>query len=264
MIEGIEGHRNLTNSSIGESNHASLVALAPDDPSRTLEQNIIDVMERTKLLFEQRVLSKAQYASATAEINAMSGKQASHLSEPRQKLDQLPYQEFKKQYECYMQYNCRDVVQDNVSGCIVSHTSSPGDGYFIPDGQPCHCKYERRLWKVGGCRHGIAKRIHRKESPFSLETVHPSNLFREELPVSFSLATRVSLAATGVHTNVNAVAGGGMDNEMDMFGEDDLPFDMSGGTDVDIVGAGGVVGKAEQVDTSLAVAAASPEHMPTC
>ena len=41
-----------------------------------------------------------------------------------------------------------------------------------------------------------------------------------------------------------------MDNEMDMFGEDDLPFDMSGGTDVDIVGAGGVVGKAE--------------HMPTC
>ena len=106
--------------------------------------------------------------------------------------------------------------------------------------------------------------IHRKESPFSLETVHPSNLFREELPVSFSLATRVSLAATGVHTNVNAVAGGGMDNEMDMFGEDDLPFDMSGGTDVDIVGAGGVVGKAEQVDTSLAVAAASPEHMPTC
>ena len=100
MIEGIEGHRNLTNSSIGESNHASLVALAPDDPSRTLEQNIIDVMERTKLLFEQRVLSKAQYAStATAEINAMSGKQASHLSVPRQNLDQLPYQAFKKQYE---------------------------------------------------------------------------------------------------------------------------------------------------------------------
>ena len=35
---------------------------------------------------------------------------------------------------------------------------------------------------MGGCRHGIAKRMHRKEAPFSLDTVYPCCLFCETLP----------------------------------------------------------------------------------
>ena len=225
MLEGIEGYHKCTSSSPAESNHASLAAIAPDDPTRTLEQNIVDVMERTSLLFQKRKVSKAKWAStATSAIKAMSGARASHLSEPRKVLDQRPYKEFLRQYDCYMQYNCLDEVRGNVQGCVVSHTSSPEDGYFIPDGQPCPCKYEKKL-KVGGCRHSIAKRIHRKQHPFCKATVHPSNIFRESLP-----------EALAGHGKV----GHNFDMSDDLVSGDD--FDI-GGKDVSI--GDGAVGSAE-------------------
>ena len=184
MWSGIEGMRNRKSSSPAESNHASLVAIAPDRPDRTLEENVVDVMERTSLLFQKRIKSKAQHAaSAATAIQSMSGSRASHLSEPRIKLDDVPFQQFEDQYNHYMQYNCKDEERNDVTGCYVSHTSqeSSGDGYFIPDGGSCPCLFEKEM-KVGGCRHSMAKRIHRKEAPFSLETVHPCCLFCEELP----------------------------------------------------------------------------------
>ena len=181
---GIEGIRNRKSSSPAESNHASLVAIAPDKPNRTLEENIVDVMARTGLLFQKRMTTKAQHAaSAAAAIKSMSGPRASHLSDPRTKLDVVPFQQFEKEYDLYMQYNCSDENRDGVTGCYVSHTSQDGsgDGYFIPDGGSCPCPVEVEL-KVGGCRHGIAKRMHRKEAPFSLDTVYPCCLFCETLP----------------------------------------------------------------------------------
>ena len=140
MWSGIEGMRNRKSSSPAESNHASLVAIAPDRPDRTLEENIVDVMERTSLLFQKRIKSKAQHAaSAATAIQSMSGSRASHLSEPRIKLDDVPFQQFEDQYNHYMQYNCKDEERNDVTGCYVSHTSqeSSGDGYFIPDGGSC-------------------------------------------------------------------------------------------------------------------------------
>lgn len=105
MWSGIEGMRNRKSSSPAESNHASLVAIAPDRPDRTLEENIVDVMERTSLLFQKRIKSKAQHAaSAATAIQSMSGSRASHLSEPRIKLDDVPFQQFEDQYNHYMQY----------------------------------------------------------------------------------------------------------------------------------------------------------------
>jgi hypothetical protein len=85
-------------------------------------------------------------------------------------LDDVPFQQFEDQYNHYMQYiivKTKNAIVLLGAMCLiqVKKEESSGDGYFIPDGGSCPCLFEKEM-KVGGCRHLMAKRIHRKEAPF--------------------------------------------------------------------------------------------------
>ena len=52
-------------SSYAEQNHASISHTAPDDCKRTLENNIIDIFERTKLVFKSNLIYGLQHVRKT-------------------------------------------------------------------------------------------------------------------------------------------------------------------------------------------------------
>lgn len=55
-------------SAYAEQNHSSLRAIASDDPTRTIEDNITDVMQRTELVFQNRQRLKDKWATEAAGV----------------------------------------------------------------------------------------------------------------------------------------------------------------------------------------------------
>ena len=117
-----------------EQNHASLKAIIADDPTRTLEHNIVQVMNRTGLLLQkiQALNYKWQVEGANALKN-IDVIRRGHLAQPRNKLSQRPYNYWVVQYDLHPLYAVHDLVQDGVTGTTVIHTRNFNEGYFIKD-----------------------------------------------------------------------------------------------------------------------------------
>ena len=146
-------------------------AIAGDDPTRFIEQNIIDVMHRTGGRFDKLQELKDRYSVAVAnDLEAIPSKRKrGHLTRPRNELNCVPYQLFWEQYERYANYNVRASTQENTEGRLVCHTSGSNSGYFISNGDdgnvgvcPCH------FWQAFSlaCRHEQAARIANNEESF--------------------------------------------------------------------------------------------------
>lgn len=170
-----------------EQNHASLKAIVEDDVTRSLEQNIIEVMRRTGLLLQKRQAFKYKWEVEGAnELKKMDLFRRVHLSRPRTVLSQLAYNFWVKEYNQHSSYNVQEVIQEGIPGAIVIHTSNSNSGYFIPDhmtgGEREECPCEQEWSMQCGCRHFIAKRISRGEDPFCQQNIHPWHLFSVELP----------------------------------------------------------------------------------
>ena len=78
-------NRFIQTSNYAEQNHWSIAANAPDDPDRSLEQNIVDIMERDKTLADTR--QKAQYkwkAVENTHLNDMPRERANDLTLARE------------------------------------------------------------------------------------------------------------------------------------------------------------------------------------
>ena len=184
----VKGHMEIHGPHV-EQNHASLKAIVEDDVTRSLEQNIVDVMRRTGLLLQKRQSLKYKWeVEAANELKMMDVIRRGHLTQPRSELSQLPYNYWVKQYDDHSSYNVENVVTDGVHGALVIHTSNSNNGYFIPDnmvggeGEECPCDDE---WSMNcGCRHFIAKRIFRGEQPYCRPNIHLWHLFAVELPLS--------------------------------------------------------------------------------
>ena len=117
-----------------EQNHASLKAIVEDDVTRSLEQNIIEVMRRTGLLLQKRQAFKYKWEVEGAnELKKMDLFRRVHLSRPRTVLSQLAYNFWVKEYNQHSSYNVQEVIQEGIPGAIVIHTSNSNSGYFIPD-----------------------------------------------------------------------------------------------------------------------------------
>ena len=162
-------------------------AIAGDDPTRSIEQNIIDLMHRTAGRFDQLQELKDRYSVAVAnDIEAIPRKRKrEHLIRPRTELDRLPFQLISEQYERYENYNVRASTQENTEGRLVCHTSGSNSGYFIPNGEdgnvgvcPCH------FWLAFSLayRHEQAARIANNEEPFCRHTTDSRHLFLHVLP----------------------------------------------------------------------------------
>lgn len=187
----IIGHQNIEAGSYVEQNHSSIKAIAGDDASRSVEKNILDVMERTHLIYMKlQRLKHTWSAQAAMDLNNMNGVRRDHLSEARRGLDRLAFQWFTEQYDMYPQYNVDVCLVDGKHGVMVKHTSrnSCDDGYFIPDTErdelncPCHdCFAMQNI-----CRHLIAKRIFCKQNPFCKEIVDGRHIFISILPKTIS------------------------------------------------------------------------------
>ena len=185
--EGEVGHCDIESSVFAEQNHWSIKAIAGDNPLRTIEQNIVDVMHRTAGRFNQLQELKDRHAVTLAnDIEAIQSKRRrEHLTRPRTELDRLPYQLFLEQYDRYQNYNVRAATQDNTEGRIVCHTSATNNGYFIPNGEDgnvgvCPCQF-REAFDLG-CRHEQAARITNNEEPFCRQTTDKRHLFLHVLP----------------------------------------------------------------------------------
>lgn len=69
----VNSRLNIEVSAYAEHNHSSLKAIAGDNACRPIEKNIVDVMERTKLLFEKRQNLKYKYSvHVDAELRKMN------------------------------------------------------------------------------------------------------------------------------------------------------------------------------------------------
>ena len=80
-------NRFIQTSNYADQNHRSIAANAPDDPDRSLEQNIVDIMGRDKTLADTR--QKAQYKWKAVEnnhLNDMPGERADDLTLARKML----------------------------------------------------------------------------------------------------------------------------------------------------------------------------------
>ena len=117
----IRGHFATESDSYAEQNHASLKAIAGDDPCRSLEQNIVDVMHRTGNRFNELQVEKDNWAvNCQSDIDLLSGKRKQHLTEPRKILDSHPYSLFVEQYDLYPRYNVSQEVR-HTSICVTSN-----------------------------------------------------------------------------------------------------------------------------------------------
>ena len=91
-----------------------------DDPGRSLEQNIVDIMERDKTLADTR--QKAQYkwkAVENTHLNDMPRERADDLTLARKMLVERAYKYFVAEYEHSKQYHVNDAEVDGVLGSFV-------------------------------------------------------------------------------------------------------------------------------------------------
>jgi hypothetical protein len=130
----VSRHRFVATSNYAEQNHWSIAANAPDDPNRSLEQNIVDIMERDKTLFDQRQKDAFRWDTLTqTHVNDMTNEQANDLATARGALDEKPYAFFVDEYKLALQYHVADAFEDGVAGSWVKHISQldSGAGRFI-------------------------------------------------------------------------------------------------------------------------------------
>ena len=184
-----QGHLGVKGSTHAEMNHSSLRAIAGDDPSRPIETNISDVMQRTGLLIQTKQKNKDTWATqAAGDIDRIKDPRAkTHLSQARQRLDMVPFQWFQEQYYLHTQYNVQPRVNEGVVGKQISHTSMSNDGYFIPDvdpstGGPGRCPCNDMFVFQLPCRHSQAKSISDGNDPFCKEIVDDRHLFVPKVP----------------------------------------------------------------------------------
>ncbi len=174
-------NRFIKTSNYAEQNHWSIAAFAPDDPNRTLEQNIVDLMERDKTRSDglQRDRYKWKAVEST-HLSAMTRERANDLTLARQMLVEKAYGFLVSEYDNSMHYHVTDAEVDGSMGSYVRHISQPGAGRFIRDGELCNSCKESIAMTM--CRHDIAKRKHRKMPIFDAELIDPVHLFRTILP----------------------------------------------------------------------------------
>lgn len=129
------GHQDLNTETYVEAHHASIKAIKGNDPNRSVEVFITDLMKRSKLCFDNLQQAKHKWATEDAiELSKFSSMEREHLSDARKQLDNLPYHWFKDQYDHHRQYNVLDTVEGGLKGSRVFHTSQDkSNGYFIPD-----------------------------------------------------------------------------------------------------------------------------------
>jgi len=102
-------HRFVATSNYAEQNHWSIAANAPDDPNRSLEQNIVDIMERDKTLFDQRQEDAFRWDTLTqTHLSSMTHELANDLANAREALDEKPYAFFVNEYKLSRQYHVVD------------------------------------------------------------------------------------------------------------------------------------------------------------
>lgn len=118
----VRGHRNISTSSYAEQNHASIKAMAPDDPHRPVEHHVIAIMNGDKNLINQRQKEKYQWHTvAASHLNEKPAQRASHLSTARNALDHQSYAHFVREYDHSLQYYAEDEERDGVMGCVIRH-----------------------------------------------------------------------------------------------------------------------------------------------
>jgi hypothetical protein len=189
-----------------EQNHSSLKAIAGGDKSRSLEQNIIDVIKRTSPIFKKKQqFNYKVYADTERDISLITNdKRRSDVAPALRFLEKHSYEAWIKRYDCRIAYNVVDKERNGVKGSLVRHTSRSNDGYFIPDagkngiGEICPCEDE---FDYGcGCSHFIAKREHCNEPPFCPENIFSVHRFICIIPSSPRVASG-ELTAFPHHNN---------------------------------------------------------------
>ena len=92
MRNTIKHHFGTQSSVYAEQNHSSIAAVAQDNPQRSIQKNITDVMERTGFIFEKRQLSKFKYAvECGSYLDKLTALKRMHLEPPRRILDHKPF-----------------------------------------------------------------------------------------------------------------------------------------------------------------------------
>eukprot|EP00985_Skeletonema_marinoi_P029875 scaffold29448_cov65-Skeletonema_marinoi.AAC.2 len=129
----VKGHQN-TEGPYVEQNHASLVAIAGDDKRRTLEDNIVDVISRTKLILQKHQDFDYKWqAEAQLDLQRMDASRRGDLEQARLRLCKNQYEFFVTEYDSRYSYNCNDEIVGGHEGTRVRHSSNSNEGYFIPD-----------------------------------------------------------------------------------------------------------------------------------
>lgn len=237
-------HRFVATSNYAEQNHWSIAANAPDDPNRSLEQNIVDIMERDKTLFDQRQEDAFRWDTLSqTHLSSMTHELANDLANAREALDEKPYAFFVNEYKLSRQYHVVDAIEDGVAGSWVRHISQldSGAGRFIRDGERCNLCNESVAMTM--CRHDIAKSKHQNMPVFDKALIDPVHLRRTITPRARVLdGTYVSTVrkmpghqpVTNDTTASHALFGGtDNDNEDIDFGNDEEDTkDAFQGTDV--------------------------------
>ena len=101
----VKGHMEIHGPHV-EQNHASLRAVVEDDVTRSLEQNIVEVMRRTGLLLQKRQALKYKWeVEAANELKMLDVFTRGHLTPARNTLSQLPYNYWVKEYNARSSYN---------------------------------------------------------------------------------------------------------------------------------------------------------------
>eukprot|EP00986_Skeletonema_menzelii_P004664 scaffold1622_cov114-Skeletonema_menzelii.AAC.1 len=246
----VAGHRNISTSSYAEQNHSSIKAMAPDDPNRTVEQNIVDIMLRDKTLIEDRQREKdSWYTTANAELELLTRDKSEQLSLPRKRMDKKPYNLFAEEFDHALQYSAADEFRNGVAGCVISHVSAKeGDGRFIPDGEKCKkCKESIAL---SFCRHDIVKCIHRGVPVFDPGSTDDVHLFFALIPRMRTDGTWVSTQAHGS----NITDQGRLDGLIDDFNNEGVEGGFFGAE----VGVDGAEGNGEDTSAPLDIILSSP------
>ena len=101
----VKGHMEIHGPHV-EQNHASLRAVVEDDVTRSLEQNIVEVIRRTGLLLQKRQALKYKWEVEVAnELKMFDVFRRGHLTPARNALSQLPYNYWVKEYNARSSYN---------------------------------------------------------------------------------------------------------------------------------------------------------------
>ena len=208
-------------SSYAEQNHASISHTAPDDCKRTLENNIIDIFERTKLVFNKKQEQSHLWASTCAkDCNAMGHKKI-YLCEARKSLTKFGYNLYHKQFDLLNNYN----VERSDDYCLIYHTNASNKIYNLKNGQKCYCSFRFAYGMI--CRHEMARNYHLDVPLFCINDVADRFKFVLQLDSNLRCQENIEPSNSGTecgneHGNVTAADNASLMEEYsgDMCGED--------------------------------------------